>query len=147
MEFRLEDLIAAFRALEANEDAIPILGDEDAMRCLAAWSKTDQTWTKPRGRVPTIRPGNHADVWAWIVRGWSFDYTNIATGAGLSLRIAHEKVRMLSTNRLIYPDGSMSKAARTALNIHVAEKLGIKQQAPGRKPAPKKRDDEGDDTN
>lgn len=123
-------VISSFRAIEANEDAIPVLGDEDAMRVLAAWSKTDQQWKRPRRKPPEMTPTNHALVWSWLVEGWSIDHGSIAKAAGVRIAVAHEKMEMIIRNRLVYPDGSMSKAARTALNVHVAAKLGIKQKAP-----------------
>ncbi len=139
MSFTLEDVIAPFRAMESNEDAIPILGDEDAMKCLAAWAKTDQLWRKPKKRAPVLKHNNHAAVWSWVDSGWHHDIGLVAVAAGLSQRIAAEKIAMLVVNRLIYPDGSMSKAARTSLNIYVAEKLGIKS-----KPATKPRRDDNE---
>lgn len=129
-------VIAAFRALETNEDAIPVLGDEDAMRCLTAWSKTDQKWKKPKGKQPEMTSANHGAVWAWIVAGWTLDFVAISEGSGCSQRIVHDKMKMLCLNRLIYPDGQMSKAARTALNVHVAAKLGVKQRPPKKQSTP-----------
>ncbi len=146
MKFRLEDVLSVFRVLESTEDAIPILGDEDAMKCLAAWSKTDQAWTKPRRKVPAVAHNRHAELWQWIIMGWSIDFVAIGAGSGLSQRVVHEKMEMLSRNRLIYPDGSTSKAARTALNIYVADMLGIKSK-PKQAAAKKQNDDDEDSRN
>lgn len=142
IDFRLEDVLAPFRALEANEDAIPILGDEAALKCLAAWSKTDHRWVKPKTRPPRFTHGNHAVVWEWMVGGWRLDLAGVAKRAGLSERTVHEKMAMLVGNRLMYPDGSMSKAAKTALNIYVAGKLGIKQTKPKAQSTAKAVDDD-----
>lgn len=134
--FRLEDALAVFRAMETNEDAIPILGNEDAMRVLSSWTKTDQVWSKPRRKLPELTHANHSRVWQWIVSGWTIDVNEVARGANVSPRVAAQQLEVLTTNRLIYPDGSMSKGARAALNIYVAQKLGIKQK-PRQQPTPK----------
>lgn len=145
VKFRLEDVLAVFRALEANEDAIPILGNEDAMRVLAAWTKSDQHWRKPRRAMPELTATNHGLVWAWITSGWSFEYDPLARAANVSARIAAQQLDVLMANRLIYPDGSMSKGARAAMNLYIAAKLGIKQKS-RRSPTPKteEKDDKGE---
>lgn len=124
----ITELLSTFRALEANEDAITVLGDEDAMKVLSAWSKTDQRWQAPKKKRPQITPTNHAEMWRWIVQGWTIDEEAIAVGSGLSANVVHTKMRMLIAARLVYPDGQMSKAARAALQVFVAQKLGIKSK-------------------
>jgi len=119
----LHDIINTFRAMETNEDAIPVLGDEDAMRVLAAWRKTDQSWSKPRTKMPAMSPSNHGKVWRWLCSGWALGVAEVAEACGLSVRSTHEKLRMLQALRLIYPDGQISKPAQTALQLHVASKL------------------------
>lgn len=121
----LSMLLAMFQSVEVNEDAIPVLGDEDAMRVLAGWTKTEQSWIRPKRKLPPFAPTStsHAIVWSWICEGWTIDVASVARAAGCTLRVATEKLDMLKTNRLIYPDGQMSKAARTALSVFVASKL------------------------
>ncbi len=143
--FRLEDVLAVFRALEANEDAIPILGNDDAMKVLAAWMKTDQAWQKPRRKQPVITATNHNLAWQWVVSGWTLDVDGVARGANVSPRVAAYQLEVLVSNRLIYPDGSISKGARAAMSIHVAQKLGIKQQKP-RQPKEPKADEKKNDS-
>lgn len=131
------DIVEAFRAIDSNQDAIPVLGDEEAMRVLVAWSKTDQRWKAPRTKPPAMRPGNHATVWRWVVEGWTIDVTAVAKIAGVQVRVARDKLDMLVGLRLIFPDGVMASSAKTALNVHVAGKLGVKQRAQ-RRAAPDK---------
>lgn len=140
----LETLLAKFRAMETNEDAAPIIGDDDAMKVLSSWSKVDQAWRKPRGKAPVFAHDNHGLVWAWIRSGWTCDIEAVAAGAGVSERVAVEKLAILIGNRLIYPDGSTARGARIALQVWLAAKLGLKS-----KPAKAKRsgDDDLDDAN
>lgn len=134
MKNSLTEILRALRTLESPDDIIPVLGDEDAMKVMIAWSKTDQRWSMPRGKVPTLQAGNHQSVWSWIVLGWTFDHALIAKIAGVGPRVVHQKLEMLVGLRLIYPDGQMSKSARTALQVHVSQKLGIKPKRPAKKP-------------
>lgn len=128
-KLELTKLIDSFRALESNVDSIPVLGDGEAMRVLVAWSKSRQTWSRPTGKVPTLTATNHAEVWAWVCRGWEVNYVEIARGAGLAVRTASEKMHMLMHNRLCYPDASISRAARTALDVFVAKQLKVKPRS------------------
>ncbi len=139
----LMDLLNVFRNLEEDNDSITVLGDDEAMRVLQAWRKTDQRWSRPRHKPPAVSAGNHAAVWSWIRDGWTIDELAISRGAGLSVRVVHEKLEMLLAARLIYPDGQISKGARTALQLHVAQKLGIKPKR-RKEPAAGKSSSEGE---
>lgn len=134
--FNLESVLAPFRGLEQNTDAVVVLGDEQAMRVLVAWQKLDNKWSPPTARAPVVSAGAMGRLWKWVVAGWDIGGVerDIARLAGVPRHIAHEKLEMLVGNRLIYPDGSMASGARSALAIHTAKKLGIKQQPPA-KPA------------
>jgi len=136
----VQQLIVAFHAVESNSDAVPVLGDQDAMRVLIAWSKSEHTWKRPKGKAPQLSAANHHEVWRWIVSGWVYDLPQISLGAGVPPRVASEKMQVLVHNRLIYPDGSMSRAAKTALDVYVAMKLRIRPDAGPRQPVkdPKK---------
>ena len=143
LKFNLESVLAPFRGLEQNTDAVVVLGDEQAMRVLVAWQKIDNEWSPPATRVPVVTAGGMGRLWKWIVAGWDVlkIEREVARLAGVPRHIAHEKLEMLVGNRLIYPDGSMAGGARSALAIHTAKKLGIKQQ-PAAKPAAVKPNDD-----
>lgn len=130
VRFVLEEVVAVFRAREGSEDAIVVIGDEPAMRVLAAWRNVDQSWTKPDGAPPEAIEGKLGRLWGWIVSGWDLDARRIARLAGMPTARVHEKLEILVGNRLIYPDGSMSKAARAALLGFTAKQLGIKRGMP-----------------
>jgi hypothetical protein len=141
----LEESIAPFRALEANDDAIPVLGDDKAMRVLVAWTHVDNEWAAPELPRPRILPGRMSALWDWIVAGWDVEsmVQRVSRTSGVPADIVHSKLEILIGNRLIYPDGSMAKGAKAALNVIARRKLGIKQipQRPAAQPAPKKDDD------
>ena len=126
MSRSLEDHLAVFRSLETNEDALVILNDYDACRVLVAWTKTDQTWTRPRTAPPEPKHGQLAARWAWIVSGWDIDVEKVSRLAGLPQTVVHEKMEMLVGNRLVYPDGSTSGPAHKMLGTNTGLKLGFK---------------------
>ncbi len=68
--------------------------------------------------MPTAR------TWAWLCSGYRTSFEAIAAGAGVSTEVARDRVAMLLHNRLVYPDGSMSKWLLAALKTHVAKRLG-----------------------
>lgn len=119
-------LIEAFRKLETNETLAVIAGENGfdvvAMRVLAAWRNTDHVWMPPKKPCPDDAHPTAA-AWRWLVRGWQIDITAVARGAGVSRNIAHDKIDQLVDARLIYPDGTMAKAAENALKLHVADRL------------------------
>lgn len=124
----LAELLQIFQGTEEDGDAIPVLGDDDAMSVLAAWRRADQVWSQPNAKQPPYTAKTSEAVWRWICAGWSLDHVveAIERGTGLSPFVVRNKLAMLIAARLIYPDGNMSKAAKTALQLHVAKKLGIK---------------------
>lgn len=130
--FRIEDVLTPFRGLEQNQDAVVVLGDENAMKVLVAWTHVDNVWTKPSKPAPAIVSGKMSKLWQWVVSGWDTDVMmrDIARAAGLPVAIVHDKLNVLIGNRLIYPDGTMAAGARAALSVHTAKKLGIKQSMP-----------------
>jgi hypothetical protein len=143
--FRLEDVVGVFRALEQNDDALVVLGDETAMRVAVAWSHTDQEWERPPRPQPAAVHGKMGGLWSWMVSGWNVDARAVARLAGVPRTVAHAKLEMLIGNRLIYPDGSMAKGMRSVLLSYAARKLGIKQQLPAqpRRARAEDDDDEG----
>jgi hypothetical protein len=151
MAARLEDLLAAIRALETTSDAIVILGDDVTMKVLSAWTRVDNEWTPPETDPPPVVAGRMARVWAWIRAGWTFDVDEVARLAGVSRTVAWRKLDTLQGARLIYPDGSVAKGAQVALATYVAKKVGAKLD-PNRSAARSRaeradRDDKKDDTN
>jgi hypothetical protein len=140
-DFRLEDVIGVFRALEESDDAIVVLGDEQAMKVLVAWSHTDQEWERPSTPVPPTTHGKLGKLWAWVVSGWDVDEQAIARLAGVPRSVAHEKLAVLIGNRLVYPDGTIAKGGRQALGVYTARKLGIKQRSRPEPPRAPNKDD------
>ncbi len=132
------ELLAAFQASEEVQSIAVLMVEEgfdaDVMRVLAAWQQSHHEWTQPKRACPDHgRPT--ARAYAWLVSGWEIDSEAIARAADVSPSVARAKIDVLIGSRLIYPDGTMAKAAQAALRSHVSARL----QAGGgrkRKPAP-----------
>lgn len=137
-------LIAEFVNLERLEDVAVLTAedgfDAETMRVLAAWEKTEQRWSKPRGEMPT-RPT--AAAWRWLVSGWELDIPAIADAAAVTYGTARDRMAVLTGNRLVYPDGTMSKFARNALRAHMGMRLNAGKGPRQAAPAPRSGDRDG----
>lgn len=129
--FVLEDVLGPFRGLEEAQDAVLLLGDDDALRVLIAWTHVDNEWTAPSSPAipPPMRAGKMAALWRWMCSGWSVDIDELSRLAGVTPDVAHRKLSMLQGNRFIYPTGEMSKAARLAIQAVTAKRLGLKPKS------------------
>lgn len=131
-------LLDAFRAMEAENLGVVavLLVDEgwnaESMRVLASWPRADLSWSKPPGKIPDDGKPT-AKAWAWICAGLTVDFDRLAAAADVVPRVAREKVKMLLGAGLVYPDGSLSKPARAALNECVKAKLMPDAAKPKRK--------------
>lgn len=117
------EVVKLFRKLEVETDAVAILGDDHAIRVLAAWQKTDQTFVLPARPMPVMTPRNHAELWHWLCVGWTIDTNAVQRASGLPASIVHAKLEQLVENRLIYPDGSTSTGGQLAMQVFIAKQV------------------------
>lgn len=124
------DLVEAFRAV-ADKDvesvACLLLDDgfcAETMRVLAAWRQLDLRWTAPRAPCPDSGYPSSA-AWRWLVAGLDVDYDEVAAVSNVSRSVARGRVATLLGNRLVLPDGSISKMARAAIQEHARGALGL----------------------
>lgn len=136
------DLLRLFVALEKLEDAAALTSDSgfdsDTMRVLAAWSKSEQGWSAPSRRAPTLATPT---AWRWLVDGWELDVAGIADASGLPYSVVRKKLDVLTGNRLIYPDGTMSQFAESSLRAHMGMRL--RGKLGGKKQSLRRTDDPG----
>lgn len=126
-------LVRAFQAAEQVEQVAALLGEDgfdvETIRVLSAWQTTEQVWKAPGHRQPD-KGSPTARAWAWLVAGWRFDYVAIADAANVSRHVARARMAVLIGNRLIYPTGELTKAARGALQASIAKHIrGKKKKA------------------
>ncbi len=91
-----------------------------------------------------IVAGKMGALWDWIVAGWDVEAMahRVSRTSGVPADVTHAKLEILIGNRLIYPDGSLAKGAKAALNVITARKLGIKQIHAASLAQPRKKDDD-----
>lgn len=130
----LDELLKPFKNDPSTNDAAAalVLGDDEAVRVLAAFRNVEHRWRRSKKKQPEEGASLIAR-WLWLTDNWSLDVEGIAKAAGLSEDVADGKVDMLLANRLIYPDGTIAYGAVIALQMHTQVKLGIK-------PKPKKQE-------
>lgn len=119
-------LIEAFRAVESVESMAVLLHedgfDQAALRALSAWQHSDHSWTTPERPCPNDGKPTAA-AWRWLVSTWEIDIDAIADAANVSRSTARSLIQLLIGNRLIYPDGTIAKAASSALRTVIGEQL------------------------
>lgn len=126
-------------ASEQNESAAVLLDEEGfdlvTIRVLNAWVSSDHDWKQPSRPCPDDgRPT--ARAFAWLVAGMQIDYVAIADAAGVSRTQARQRLAQLLGNRLIYPDGSMAKVARAAMQAAIAKRVRAAQRKASTDPKP-----------
>lgn len=123
----LSELLAPFKRDPTSNDAAAalVLGDDEAVRVLAAFRNVDHKWKLAR-KAPPDESASLTTKWQWLTHAWELDVSGVAEAAGVSEDVAEMKLDMLLRNRLIYPDGTIAIGASIALQMHTQTKLGIK---------------------
>lgn len=129
------DLVAAFKRAEQPEAVAALINDDGfdaaAVRVLVAWTNAHHEWKAPPRKMPDEgRPTPRA--WEWLFAGLVVDHTAIADAANVGVAVARAKLGLLIGNRLVYPDGTISAAAKAGLQASVAARV---KQSPKRERA------------
>lgn len=116
MSVDLQKLLAPLRKRESKEHLCAVVDDHDAIRLLDAFANAETAWKPRRGaRVPKDPDA----LWGWL---WGFvllDLQAIAASAKLSQKTAATLLRVCIAARLVYPDGTITKPARTLIADYV----------------------------
>ncbi len=139
----LEELLKPFKQDPTTNDAAAalVLGDDEAVRVLAAFRNVTHRWRMPKKKALPDEATLIAK-WEWLTSNWEVNIEGVAHAAGMSEDVAEMKLDMLIANRLVYPDGTIAHGGVIALQMHTQMKLGIKpKRQQQQQPQPKK--DEG----
>ena len=133
MTAELKNLLAPYRKDESDIGTAAIVGNDDAIAVLSAWTSITTRWSRPT-REHGKRPADADDRWRWIWLGVDFDIEGLARASQLSEAAAYYQLRSLVQLRLVYPDGSVSAPGLEVLRIFLAAKMkasgsGIRQPA------------------
>ncbi len=115
MTIQLSLMIGEYRAHENDRDAAVIAGDAEALRVCAAWPRITMRWKRTPYKPKYNELSNNAH-WLWLWRGCEYDLQQLAQAVQLSERKTLKALRACVIARLIYPDGTISSAATTAID-------------------------------
>lgn len=125
----LQELLRPFRlpvGTPTDPTSIAIaVGDEDACRMLAAFSRLPLPDWRPRRRAPEETNAR----WLWLWSGYlggpdePMFLTELAVRAGIPYHRARVKWPALAASRLVFPDGTMSEGAQLLLRSFVFERM------------------------
>ena len=128
---QLDKLLEPYRGSGNDLGVVTVIDDTQAKKILAAWTRYNAKWVKPRGR----RPSNPDDLWYWLWEGVDFEPTTLASMANVSPHVVASKFEVLVHARLVFPDGTISKQARQLLEVFISENMP--KPKPPSKPAAK----------
>lgn len=100
--------------------------DAQTMRLLVAWMYTPHAWKRPRKPCPDEGMATAA-AWRWLWSGITLDYAALADAANVTASSARQRMTMLIAARLVFPDGTIAKAARGAMTAAVTSRLPKKK--------------------
>lgn len=112
MSRSLAQYVARFRKLEFAGQLTPFRKSIDAKNVLAMWPQVRKEWKRPKSKPPK----DDADLWIWLWRGMRYDLTSLAESARMTEHDAAATMRYLVTARVVYPDGSISRAAEVLVS-------------------------------
>ena len=128
----LGGIVDRFRAVEDDIGVALIIGDVEATKVLALWSRFPYfAWEPPERSAPADDADDNL-WWEWVWEGFTADYERLAQRAGIEADGIDDVVQRLIAARAVYPDGSISGFGRLAVNAYVASHLP--RRATNRKP-------------
>jgi hypothetical protein len=123
-KMKFEEAIGEFRGKEEIEDTSCLFSkgtnSDSLRRIVVAWNKIKITRLSKKKASP---PGEH-DLWKWMWEQVSYDEEELKRVSGVRVNL-NSLVEILKGNRLIYPDGTISSFAQTALKMKIKTELGI----------------------
>jgi hypothetical protein len=129
----LDALLQPYRT-DDSLGVVTVIDDVPAKKLLAAWPRYNPRWVRPKGRMPS----DLDERWYWLWEGVDVDVRFLAECANISEHVAGPKLLTCIHARLLFPDGTLSKAATMMLNAFIAQNLPpAPKKSPGR---PKKKE-------
>ena len=109
----MRDELARFKTAEVPESAVMIADDQDAKKVVIAWQFCPIEITREPGDLGELSVNERWDaLWDCI----SFDRDAFAARAGVNRLVLNQKLEMVRSSRLIYPDGTVSRVARAIIS-------------------------------
>jgi hypothetical protein len=108
----LKKLLAPMRKQEGKAQLCSIVDDHNAIRLLDAFANAESAW-RPRSRPK--QPTEQGALWFWLWRFFLIDLDALAASARLTPEEATKLLRVLIAARLVYPDGTITRPAKTLI--------------------------------
>ena len=114
---RFQEALNKYKRNEKPESILLVAQDRHLLRLLAVW---DETRIERRRRLsPFPEGGDDETRWKWLWKNVSYSVEELASLTDLATGVVEKKVGVLIGNRLVYPDGTMTRLAAQFLRIRV----------------------------
>lgn len=113
------EVLSSFKSKEEPESIVPLVEDEDLRNGLVAWKSVVITYNSPGD----CDLKDEASQWNWLWKYVQFDQTSFGTVAGVRGQDVGKLLERLIGLRLIYPDGTIHKQAKSYLQTIIWSKL------------------------
>lgn len=111
--------LEAFKESESSAQLATVVDSPEAIKVIQAWTATRKTWKKAAGKAPVALEL----LWSWLWRGVKFDREALAEQARIAVDQSHYVLRALVAAKLVYPDGTITKAASELVDAYVGKRM------------------------
>jgi len=115
-------LLQPFKEQDDPARVFVLLDDPELCRFLVAFSTAQVSFPSLVDKAGV--PEDDSPLWLWLWEQSEIDYDEICAASGLTPPSVSVRLHQARTLRLIYPDGTVSKAALQFLRVHVGAEIG-----------------------
>jgi hypothetical protein len=110
---RLQELLAPFKKAENANSIKFIKNDLESIQLMRVWQECPALIQEPLafGGPPMHKP----NLWKYVWKFRRIEYRELEKRTGFDRKKIQEKLNLLVTHQLIYPDGSISQHAHSLL--------------------------------
>lgn len=126
LEAQWANAVERFRGNDTPERAVLLQGNPMLQRLCVAWSncgRVVKVWNIPQGMRRTL-------PWLSLWTAVEFDREELRLAADIPRHEFKRVWQVAQTNRLIFPDGSLSNSVQTVLRSMVLSAAGVRPQNP-----------------
>jgi hypothetical protein len=112
--------LAWFKQNEKPEAVLVIADNHELIKIIVAWSNLE---VKPADNLTNLMGDSENEVWDWLWKNTGFSLTELKakTGVPYSESVLEQKVKLLTGNRILYPDGTVNSFVQRYLRGEVAK--------------------------
>ena len=112
--------LAWFKHNEKPEAVLVIADNLELIKIIIAWSNLE---AKPAENLSELKGNSENEIWDWLWKNTGFSLTELKakTGVPYSESVLEQKVKLLTGNRILYPDGTVNSFVQRYLRGEVAK--------------------------